>query len=110
MTLSNRHPRGLYIAFILIALILLPFQVSAKKRHQESSRAKVGKKGSTRPERGRKESARDRRRNNRNDRLSARELRRGGSAKLSRRELRRDRQQSAREQTASLKALERRLH
>jgi len=110
MTLSNRHPRGLYIAFILIALIVLPFQVSAKKRHQESSRAKVGKKGSTRSERGRKESARDRRRNKRNDRLSARDLRRGGRVKLSRRELKRERQQSAREQTASLKALERRLH
>ena len=109
MTLPNRHPRIFPFAFILIALLVLPFQIAdaARRRHAESG--KSARRGSAR-ERGKKLSARDRRGNNRRERLSARDLRRGGRSRLSRRELKRDRVQSAREQAASLKALERRLH
>ncbi len=109
MTLMNRHPRGLRFAFILIAFLVLPFQITeaAKKRHDNDTRGKKTSRVAAHTERGKKLSARDRRSNKR-ERLSARESRRGGKSHLSRRELKRDRIQSAREQTALLKALERR--
>ena len=113
MTLTNRHPRTFSFAFILIALLILPFQTASagKRRHDNNARGKNARRGSVRAEKGRKLSARERRSANRRERLSARDSRRGGrshsSPRLSRRELRR---QSAREQSASLKALERRLH
>ena len=108
MTWSNRYPRILTSAFILIVLLVLPLQMAdaAKKRPAKDSR-----RGSSRSEKSRKVSARDRR-SNRRERLSARESRRGGksrgSARLSRRDIRRERIQSAREQAALLKSLERR--
>lgn len=106
MTLTNRHPRILSLAFILIALLIIPIDSAdaAKKKQQKNTRAK----SSSKADRGKKASARDRRSNSRRDRVSAKNSRRGGrstSARLSRRELRR---QSAREQAATLKALERR--
>jgi membrane peptidoglycan carboxypeptidase len=113
MTLMNRHPRNIRFAFILIAFLVLPFQISAaaKKRHESNSRAKKTSRVAARTERGKKLSARDRRSNKR-ERLSARDLRRdsrrGGNVRLSRRELKRERALSAREQVAQLKALERR--
>src|SRR5882672_5148202 len=113
MTLTNRFPRTLSLAFILIALLILPFQAAdaAKKRHEKNTRQKNSRRASSRSDRGKKLSAKERRANNRRERLSARDSRRGGrshsSPRLSRRELRRE---SAREQAASLKALERRLH
>jgi len=108
MTWTNRHPRTFSFAFILIALLILPLQtVDAAKRRHDNARGKTARRGTQRAERGRKLSARERRAANRHERLSARELRRGGKSRLSRRELRRE---SAREQSASLKALERRLH
>jgi membrane peptidoglycan carboxypeptidase len=108
MTLMNRHPRSLRFAFILIAFLLVPFQITeaAKKRHENNSRAKKTSRVAARSERGRKLSAKERRSNKR-ERLSAKDSRRGKSH-LSRRELKRDRVQSAREQAALLKALERR--
>src|SRR6185369_10046383 len=108
MTLSNRYPHILTSAFILIVLLVLPLQMAdaAKKRPAKDSR-----RSSSRSEKSKKVSARDRR-SNRRDRLSARDSRRGGrsrsSARLSRRDIRRERIQSAREQAALLKALERR--
>ena len=113
MTLTNRHPRGLYFAFILILLLVFPFQIAdgAKKRHENQARGRNERRTASRAK-GKKLSAKDRRRNNRRERLSARDLRRGRksrvSPRLSRRELRRERIQSAREQAALLKALERR--
>ncbi len=108
MTLSNSYPRNLISAFILIVLLVLPLQMAdaAKKRPAKDSR-----RGSSRAEKSKKLSARDRR-SNRRERLSARDSRRGGksrgSARLSRRDIRRERAQSAREQAALLKSLERR--
>src|SRR5205807_1469558 len=63
----------------------------------------------TRAEKGKRLSAKERRQGRRHERMSARQLRRGGKTRLSRRELRRERKLSAREQAAELKALERRL-
>lgn len=113
MTLTNRRPRTFSFAFILIVLLILPFQTvdAAKKRHDNNARGKNARRGAVRAEKGKKLSARGRRAANRRERLSAKDSRRGGrshlSSRLSRRELRRA---SAREQSASLKALERRLH
>ena len=110
MFLINRHPRGLFFAFILIILLVLPFQIadSAKKRRSDNTRGKKTARASARADKHKKLSARDRRGRNRRE-LSARGSRRGGKVRLSRRELRRERIQNAREQAASLKALERRL-
>jgi len=108
MTLSNRYPHILTSAFILIVLLVLPLQMAdaAKKRPAKDSR-----RSSSRSEKSKKVSARDRR-SNRRERLSARESRRSGksrgSGRLSRRDIRRERVQNAREQAALLKALERR--
>ncbi|HCX30840.1 MAG TPA: hypothetical protein DHU55_13905 [Blastocatellia bacterium] len=106
MTLTNHHPRTLHYAFILFILLALPFSttVVAKKRHENNTR-----RVAARSEKGRRLSARERRAA-RNDRLSARSSRRGAKSHLSRRELRGERNQKAADQTASLKALERRLH
>lgn len=106
MTLTNRYPRILSFAFILFALLVLPFQIvdgAARKRSEKSSRTKNARNNS-RAQKNKKVSARDRR-SNRRERLSAKNSRRGGKSHLSRRELR---AQSAREQAAMLKALERR--
>jgi penicillin-binding protein 2 len=106
MTLINRHPRTFYVALILFVLLLLPSQSSvlAKKRHADAPRRKVA-----RVEKGGKLSAKERRAAKRDERLSARDSRRGGrggNAKLSKRELKRE---AAREQASSLKVRERKL-
>lgn len=105
MTSSNRYPRILISAFILIVLLVLPLHLAdAAKRRAQNSRAKNGRHSASRSERGKKLSARDRR-SNRRERLSARDSRRGGRSRVSARLSRRE---SAREQAALLKALERR--
>ena len=106
MTSSNRYPRILTSAFILIVLLVLPLHIAdaAKKRAQNNSRAKNSRHSASRSERGKRLSARDRR-SNRRERLSARSSRRGGKSRVSARLSRRE---SAREQAALLKALERR--
>lgn len=120
MTFTNRHPRILFSAFILSALLVLPFQISAaaRKRTQSKSNAKASKsaarRGNSRAERGKKLSAKERRAAKRSERFSARDRRgrksRVATAHMSRKELKRLRVQSAREQAASLKSLEKRLH
>jgi cell division protein FtsI/penicillin-binding protein 2 len=119
MTFTNRHPRVLFFAFILSALLILPFQISAaaKKRSANKSSAKSSKsarRSSSRADRGRKLSAKERRAANRSERFSARDRRghrsRVATARMSRKDLKRLQAQSAREQVASMKALERRLH
>jgi len=107
MTLKH-DPRSLRIAFILSILLVLTFQITAvgKKRQQAKS-----KRVTARAEKSKKVSARDSRSNRRN--VSARDSRRGSksrtTAKLSRKELRRQRNLSAREQATNLKSLSRRL-
>lgn len=110
MTLINRYPRTLPFAFILIVLLIIPFQIAdaAKKRSASKPSAKNSKRTASRTQKSGKVSARDRRSN---QRTSARDRRSGKShstAHLSRRELKQMRAQSAREQATSLKALERR--
>jgi len=110
MTLNNRYPRILSFAFILIALLVLPGQIAdaAKKRHENNARGRNDRHSKPRAEKGKKLSANERRANDRRERLSARDIRRGKSRvspRLSRREMRRE---SAREQASLLKALERR--
>src|SRR2546426_11603870 len=106
MTLMNRHPRTLQFALILFILLVLPFQttVLGKKRQANKTR-----RSATHAEKGKKLSAKERRQGRRHERLSARQSRRGGKSRLSRRELRRERNLSAREQAAELKALERKI-
>jgi penicillin-binding protein 2 len=121
MTLTNRYPRRLAFAFILFALLILPFHsadAAAKKRQAAKPSGKNVRHVASRADKGKKLSAKERRAANRHERLSAKDSRRGGrnraTAHLSKRELRRlakrDRVQSAREQSATLKGLERRLH
>ncbi len=110
---NNRHPRAILFAFILAALLVVPFHAdAAAKKRPNNSRAKASKRSNARADRGRKASARDRR-GRHSDRYSARS-RRGRSsrsvARLSRKDLKRMRAQSAREQAAAIKSLERRLH
>jgi penicillin-binding protein 2 len=105
MTLTTRNPRTLSFALILFVLLVLPFQTTAegKKRQANNSRR------SSRTEKSKKMSARERRAARRNERLSARSSRRRGKVRLSRREARLNRKQIAREQAASLAALQRKL-
>lgn len=103
--------------FVLVLLILIPLvfstEVFAKRRAASSKKAtksKSTRQKSARSERSRKMTARERR-TSRREKYSARN-RRGRSrvtARLSKRELRQRRQQIAREQNVSLRALERRL-
>lgn len=111
MFLINRHPRAFSSAVILAILLILPFQIAdaAKKRNSDNARGKKAARTNARKDKNKKLSARERRGNNRRE-VSARESRRGGRVRLSRRDLKRERMQNAREQAASLKALERRLH
>ncbi|MEP6569342.1 MAG: penicillin-binding transpeptidase domain-containing protein [Acidobacteriota bacterium] len=110
MTLNNRNPRIFSFAFILVVLLVLPFQIAdgAKKRHENQARGRNERASASRGQKGKKLTARERRANNRREQLSARDsLRSGksrGSVRLSRRELR---AQSTREEAALLKALER---
>lgn len=108
MILTNRHPRAIPFAFILTVLLFIPFisADAAKKKQASNAKAKSSAKSSAK---SKKASARDRRSSSRNERVSAKASRRGGkshaTARLSRRE---QRAQNAREQTAALKAAERR--
>jgi penicillin-binding protein 2 len=106
VTFTKHHPHTLHFALILFILIVLPFQTSVlgKKRAANKSR-----RPAARAEKGKKLSAKERRAGRRNERLSARNSRRGGKSRLSRRELKRERNQLAREKAASLNALQRKL-
>lgn len=113
MTFINRHPRTLPFAFILIVLLFIPFHAvdAAKKRSASKPSTKASKRTASRSQKSNKASARDRRHAGRNQRVTARDRRGGKSrstARLSKRELKQMRAQSAREQAAALRALERR--
>ena len=102
MKLINRNPRTLPFAFILIALLLIPFQaeVLGKKRVADKSRRSSSQKSKKSTAKERRSTGRGR-----NDRV-ARNSRSRGRTRVSRREARR---QSAREQQNALAALQRRL-
>jgi penicillin-binding protein 2 len=103
MTLLNNRSRALQFALILFVLIILPLEstVYGKKSSAKSRRT------AARSEKSKKVSSRDRKSNRRNDRASARD-RRGSKSRLSRRDARRERQLSAKQQNAQLAALQRR--
>lgn len=109
MTLYSHSPNPRSVAvvpflFVLIITLSLSATVFGKKK-SSSSRGR-----SARAEKGKKKSASSRKSSKRGGREVARSSRRGrGSSKLSARESRRQRAQVAREQSASLKALQRRL-
>lgn len=106
MTLHFNSPKSRQFVFILFILVSLSLcgTVFGKKRHSSSPRGR-----SARAEKGRKLSARGRHASRRGGRLSARASRRGGRVRLSARDIRRQRALIAREQSSSLKALERKL-
>jgi len=109
MTLTNRPPRSLHIAFILSVLLVLTFQNTAIGKKRQGSKPS---RSAARAEKSKKVSARARRGTSRNARLSAKTSRRGAKGRapqLSRRELRRQRNLSAREQASSVRSIERRL-
>ncbi len=102
MTLLNNRSRTLQFALILFVLIILPLESTVYgKRTQTKS-----KRQTARSEKSKKASARDRRSSRRNV-ASARD-RRGSKSRLSRRDSRRERQLSAKQQNAQLAALQRR--
>lgn len=106
MSLHFHTPRSRQIVFIFFILISLSFSgiVFGKKKHASSSRGK-----NVRSERGRKASASNRRSSRRGGRVYARGSRRGRNTRMSARDVRRQRALIARDQSASLKALQRRL-
>jgi membrane peptidoglycan carboxypeptidase len=108
MTLTKNHPRAFQFLIIFFVLLILPFQATVLGKKRQASKSK---RATARQEKSKKASARDRRSSRRNQRLSARDRRgrNSRSPRLSRRELRRQRNLSAREQAASLAALQRRL-
>lgn len=102
MTLLNNRSRTVQFALIFFVLIILPLESTVYgKRTQTKS-----KRQTSRAEKSKKVSARDRRSSRRNV-ASARD-RRGSKSRLSRRDARRERQLSAKQQNAQLAALQRR--
>ncbi|PWT94717.1 MAG: hypothetical protein C5B55_02280 [Blastocatellia bacterium] len=108
MTLHFSSPTARKLVFILFVLISLSISGTVfGKKHSSSSHGRSARAQKGRAQRGNKASARGRSR--RGGRESARASRRGG-ARMSKRDMRRQRALVAREQSASIKALERRLH
>jgi len=112
MTLNSHSPMGqtrVLLSIILVILVSLSLSASVlgKKRSASSSRGRHA-----RAEKGRKNSASNRRGARRGARFYARNSRRGrhGGARLSKRDIRRQRALVAREQASALKSLEKRLH
>ncbi|MEP6635702.1 MAG: penicillin-binding transpeptidase domain-containing protein [Acidobacteriota bacterium] len=111
MNLNSHFPRTPRFALILFILISLSFAAAAfgKRRSAPAASKKSSRSKVSRVARGRKLTARERRSSRRSGRLSARDIRRGRGARLSKSEARQRRAVIAREQTSSLKLLERRL-
>jgi penicillin-binding protein 2 len=101
MTLHFRSPKSRRLVFILFILISLVFSgtVFGKKKHSSGRSARSAK--------SKKASARNR--SSRRGRQVARSSRRGRGSRLSARDVRRQRALIAREQSNSIRALERRL-
>ncbi len=107
MTLHFYSPKSRQLVLILLIFVSLSLSMTVlgKRRHSSSARGR-----SARSEKGRKVSARERRSSRRGSRLSARDARHGRRGRMSARDVRRERALTAREQSSSLKALERKLH
>ena len=101
MTLHFRSPNSRRLGFIAFILVCLVFSGTAFGKKKSSS----GR--SARAQKSRKSSARNRSTSRRGGRHVARASRRGG--RMSARDLRRQRANTAREQTAAVRALEKRL-
>src|SRR6266404_4664937 len=109
MTLYFYPPKSRQIVLILLVFVSLSLSMTVLgRRRHASARGRSGR--SARSESGRKLSARERRSARRGGRVSAREARRGRGGRMSARDARRERALVAREQSSSLKALERKLH
>lgn len=104
MTSTIRSPQVLRFAIILLVLIAFPFAIPSFAKHRKASAARSH---AGRSERGGRHSASSRRGSRRSGRQAAR--RGGRSRRLSAREVRAARNRIAREQTSSLKSLERKL-
>src|SRR6266496_842471 len=102
---SNPSPAIFRSALILFIILVMSFSVPVFAKRGHSSRSRH----SARSERGRNLSARERR-SARRGRVTARSGRRGRVRQMSARDVRRQRQMIAREQSSALKALERKLH
>ena len=105
MTSKLRSPKIFRFAIILLVLIAFPFAIPSFAKHRKASSARSR---SGRADRRGRHSASARRGSRRGGRSVAR--RGGRSRRLSAREVRAARNRIAREQTSSLKALERKLH
>lgn len=105
MTLMKRYPRSSPFAFFLLITLALIFQTTVSAKHHASKPAR-STKAANKAAKTKKLTAKERRAAKRNDRVAAKDSRRGSKTKLSRREQRRE---SAREQAAQLKARERKL-
>ncbi len=110
MTLYFYPPKSRQLVLILLVFVSLSLSMTVlgRRRHASAARGRSGR--SARSESGRKLSARERRAARRGGRVSAREARRGRGGRMSARDARRERALVAREQSSSLKALERKLH
>src|SRR6266446_642255 len=110
MTLYFYPPKSRQLVLILLVFLSLSLSMTVlgRRRHASAARGRSGR--SARSESGRKLSARERRAARRGGRVSAREARRGRGGRMSARDARRERALVAREQSSSLKALERKLH
>lgn len=112
MILITQSPKVLRVALILSIFILLPLSdtVFARKKAAGSSQ-KASRQKASRTQKGRNVSARNNRSTRSRGRVTARgnQRSRTRTRQLSARELRRQRQNVAREQTSAVRALERRL-
>ena len=104
MTLHFYSPKSRRFVFILFVLISLVFSGTAFGKKKSSS----GR--SARSTKNRKASARSRATSRRGGRHVARGSRRGRGGRVTARDVRRQRQLDAREQSAAIKAMERKLH
>src|SRR5215210_720235 len=103
MTLHFHSPKSHRLVFVLFILISLVFSGTAFGKKKSSS----GR--GARAQKSRKASARSRSTSRRGGRQVARVSRRSRGGRMSAREVRRQRAVAAREQSASLRALEKRL-
>jgi penicillin-binding protein 2 len=98
-----RNPRRIAFIFFIIFSLSFSVEIFAKKRSGSSGRGR-----SARSQKSKKATARNRRTSRRGGRTYARSSRRGRS-RMSARDVRRQRQLVAREQSSAVRALERRL-
>src|SRR6185436_20982947 len=102
MTLYSYSPKSRRFVFILFVLICLVFSGTAFGKKRSSGR-------SARSTKNKKASARSRATSRRGGRHEARSSRRGRGGRVTARDVRRQRQLAAREQSNAIRAMERKL-